>query len=96
VAVVAIGPDDGPAFQRYFTRENLPFEGIPDPGGRLLGRLGQEVNWLRLGRMPALLAVDATGRVVHVHKGRTMADLPDFGRALAALRPGADPTEPVR
>jgi predicted signal transduction protein with EAL and GGDEF domain len=43
------------------------------------------VNWLRLGRMPALLAVAPGRRVVHVHKGRSMSDLPDFDRALGAL-----------
>lgn len=86
--VVAFGPDGPSAFRAYFARERLPFRGVPDPGGRLLAQLGQEVNWLRLGRMPALLAVRADGEVVHVHRGRSMRDLPDVDAALAALGVG--------
>jgi peroxiredoxin len=82
---VAIGPDGPDAFRDYFGRNGLPFTGVPDPGGKLLGLLGQEVNWLKLGRMPALLAVARDGHVAHIHKGRSMRDLPDFARALEAL-----------
>jgi peroxiredoxin len=89
VEVVAFGPDAPAAFRAYFARERLPFRGVPDPGGRLLARLGQEVNWFRLGRMPALLAVRGDGEVVHVHRGRSMRDLPDVDAALAALEAGA-------
>ena len=85
--MVAVGPDGAQAFHDYFGREHLPFRGVPDPGGRLLRALGQEVNWLKLGRMPALLAVAPGGEVTHVHHGRSMSDLPDIDRALAALFP---------
>lgn len=89
MSVFVFGPDGPRAFADYFARERMPFRGIPDPDGRLLALLGQEVNWLRLGRMPALLAVDAGGEVVHVHKGQSMRDLPSWDAALAALgRPG--------
>ena len=80
-----IGPDDAAAFTRYFDGHHLPFRGVPDRGGQLLAQLGQEVNWLRLGRMPALLAVARDGEIVHVHHGGSMRDLPDVDRALAAL-----------
>lgn len=83
--VIAVGPDDAKAFHTYFERESLPFRGVPDPGGKVLALLGQEVNWFKLGRMPALLAVTSDGEVVHVHKGGSMRDLPDLDAAVAAL-----------
>ncbi len=82
---MAIGPDGPRAFREYFERHGLAFAGIPDPGGRLLALLGQEVNWLKLGRMPALLALGMDGEIVHRHNGRSMSDLPDLDEALRAL-----------
>lgn len=88
MSVIAIGPDGAAAFRALFERERIAFRGVPDPGGQLLAVLGQEVNWLRLGRMPALLAVGAGGEVVQVQRGRSMRDLPDLDRALDALGVG--------
>ena len=83
--VVAVAPDPPDRVAAYWTAHQIPFRVVADPDGRLLSQLGQEVNWWRLGRMPALLAVGRDGAVVHVHHGRSMRDLPDIDRALAAL-----------
>lgn len=82
---MAIGPDDRAAFQRYFASAGLPFLGVPDPGGETLRRLGQEVNWLKFGRLPALLALARDGEVHQLHHARSVRDLPDFEAAAQTL-----------
>lgn len=85
VDVMVVGPDGPDAFRSYFEREKLPFRGIPDRGGTLLGLLGQEQNWIKFGRLPAVLAIDPEGRVLARHMSRSARDLPDLGRIADAL-----------
>ena len=90
-----IGPDGPSAFRDVFQRERLPFRGVPDPGGALLGRLGQESRWLALGRLPALLGVDAEGVVRVRQMGRSMRDLPDLDHAMTVLRQPSAASDPT-
>lgn len=62
----------------------MPFQAVSDP--KLLQLLGQETNWLKMGRMPTVIAIDRDGRVVYEHHGRSMSDLPDFQVVLEALQ----------
>lgn len=87
VDALVIGPDSREAFRRHFARENLPFRGVPDPDGALLGLLGQARSWIQFGRLPALLAVDPEGRIRLRHMGRSVRDLPDLEAASRAVRP---------
>jgi len=45
----------------------------------------QQVNLLKLGRMPALMIVDRQGRVRYAHYGDSMADIPDNSLVLGLL-----------
>jgi len=83
--VVVVGPEDAKAFQAYFSQNNLPFIGLPDPKASVLKLYGQEVNLFKLGRMPAQVMVDKKGMARYVHYGHSMADIPENAELLALL-----------
>jgi peroxiredoxin Q/BCP len=83
--LVVIGPENADAFQKYFTRHNLPFTGLPDPTISVLKRYGQEINLFKLGRMPAQVIVDKDGVARFVHYGHSMADIPPNEELLSVL-----------
>ncbi len=75
--IVAIGPDDKLAFQRYWKNENILYVGLPDPNHRVSKLYRQEVNLFKLGRMPLNCVVDINGRIRYVHYGSSMRDIPE-------------------
>ena len=83
IGVVVIGADSAASFRGYWSKERMPFPGLPDPGGQVLASLGQEVNLLRLGRMPAQLVVDRSGAIRFAHYGASMSDIPAPDAVLA-------------
>ena len=83
--VVVVGPEDAPAFEQYWQKEQLPFVGLPDPRHTVADVYGQEVHLLKMGRMPALLVVDKQGQVRYQHHGDSMMDIPKNGEILALL-----------
>jgi peroxiredoxin Q/BCP len=83
--VVVIGPEDASAFKAYWHTQDLPFTGLPDPKHNVLKLYGQEVNLFKLGRMPAQLIVDRSGKVRFVHYGHSMSDIPENAELLALL-----------
>jgi peroxiredoxin len=74
--VLVVGPEDAKAFSDYWTKNNLPFIGLPDPKASVLKLYGQEVNLFKLGRMPAQVLVDKEGVARFVHYGHDMTDIP--------------------
>jgi peroxiredoxin len=80
-----VGPDDQKAFQNYWEKEDLPFIGLPDPKHTVARLYGQQVRWLKLGRMPALVVIDKGGRVHYRHYGASMSDIPPNDKILALL-----------
>jgi peroxiredoxin len=83
--VVVVGPEGREVFADYWDREKLPFVGLPDPTHSVLKRYGQELNLFRLGRMPAQVIVDKTGRARYVHYGHSMMDIPSNEELLVLL-----------
>jgi peroxiredoxin len=83
--VVVVGPDDLESFKAYWSKEQLPFVGLPDPKHRVANMYGQQVKWLKMGRMPALVVVDRQGRVHYRHYGSAMSDIPPDKHVLALL-----------
>ena len=57
-AIAAVGPEDAARFRSYWTANDLPFIGLPDPTHSVLKLYGQEVNLFKLGRMPAMVIID--------------------------------------
>ncbi len=83
--ILAIGPNTLPAFAQYWQKENIPFIGIPDPEHRIAVLYRQEVNLFKLGRMPLMCIVDASGYIRYAHYGASMADIPDNQLLLQVL-----------
>jgi peroxiredoxin Q/BCP len=83
--IVVVGPDDRDAFRTYWNEHNLPFVGLPDPKHTVLREYGQEFKILKLGRMPAQIIIDHSGRIRWVHYGHSMSDIPDNDELLGLL-----------
>lgn len=73
---MVIGPEDASKFADYFSENQLPFAGLPDPVNRILKLYGQEIKIFKFGRMPAQILVDKEGIVRFVHYGDSMRDIP--------------------
>ena len=74
--IVVVGPENAASFQEYWTKEDLPFIGLPDPEHRILKLYGQKASLFKLGRLPAQMLVDTFGMLRYVHYGHSMADIP--------------------
>ncbi len=93
--VVVVGPENAPAFGRYWADHQLPFVGLPDPQHHVLKLYGQEVKLFKLGRMPAQVLVDKAGTARFAHYGHEMSDIPtnaEILEAIDALDGQGDPT----
>ncbi|PKN69558.1 MAG: thioredoxin peroxidase [Deltaproteobacteria bacterium HGW-Deltaproteobacteria-12] len=75
--IIVVGPEKAEAFRDYWAKEDLPFTGLPDPEHRVLKLYGQEVKLFKLGRLPAQMLIDKSGKVRFVHYGHSMADIPE-------------------
>lgn len=75
--ILAIGPDGPRAFQRYWEENNIPYVGLPDPKHEIADLYKQQVNLLKLGRLPAAMLLDKAGNLRYQHYGDSMADIPD-------------------
>jgi len=74
--VLVAGPEKAEAFRDYWAKEKLPFIGLPDPEHLVLKLYGQEIKIFRLGRMPAQVLINKSGKVRFVHYGHSMSDIP--------------------
>jgi len=85
VEVVAVGPEDAKAFEKYWRDHKLPFIGIPDPAHSVLKLYGQEIKLFKLGRMPAQVLIDKAGIARFCHYGHSMEDIPPNDEMLALV-----------
>lgn len=83
--ILVAGPENAEAFKKYWEKENLQFVGLPDPEHRVLKLYGQEVKLFKLGRLPAQVIIDKSGRVRFVHYGHSMMDIPENKELLELL-----------
>lgn len=92
--LLAIIPERAERVAAYFTANDLPFPGIPDPDNRL-GQVYRQENWLvRLrGHLPALFVVDLSGVVRHADYGTRPEDVASTPEVLAVLQQLQDASE---
>ncbi len=83
--ILVVAPDDPDDLRKYWQSESLPFPGLADPEHRVANTYRQEVNLLKLGRMPALLIVDRDGDIVYQHYSASMSDIPANADVLRTL-----------
>jgi peroxiredoxin Q/BCP len=84
-AVVVVGPEGAAAFTRYWTKNSLPFIGLPDPEHTVLKQYGQEIKLFKYGRMPAQVLVDKAGTARFIHYGHDMTDIPKTAENLEMI-----------
>lgn len=63
----------------------MPFPGMADLRSRVADRYAQEVNLLKLGRMPAIFIVDRDGMIRFKHYSDNMRDYPTNEQLLEVL-----------
>jgi len=74
--ILVIGPEGPRQFKKVWDEQQYPFVGFSDYQHTVANLYGQEVNLLKLGRMPAMLIVDKQGIIRFAHFGDNMADIP--------------------
>lgn len=79
IEVIVVGPENQEDFAVYWREHEMPFIGIADPDHKLADLYGQQVKWLRLGRMPVQFLIDRTGEIIYAHLGASMSDITSDG-----------------
>lgn len=83
--ILALGPDGTNAFRHFWDDNQMPFIGLSDVKSKVADLYYQEVNLLKLGRMPALFVIDRKGLVRYLHYGEAMQDTAKNAEVLAIL-----------
>lgn len=83
--ILVIGPEGPRRFKQVWEEQRYPFVGFSDYKHAIANLYGQEVNLLKLGRMPAMLIVDKNGIIQFAHFGDSMADIPNNEDVLVLL-----------
>jgi peroxiredoxin len=84
--IIVVGPEGAESFREYWTKEDLPFIGVPDPEHRILMLYGQEVKLFKWGRMPAQMLIDKSGTLRYVHYGQSMSDIPSNEEIMSLIK----------
>jgi peroxiredoxin Q/BCP len=84
--IIVIGPEDANSFRRYWSKEDLPFIGLPDPEHKILKLYGQEVKLFKFGRLPAQMLIDKSGQLQYVHYGHSMSDIPPNEKIMNLIK----------
>ena len=63
----------------------MPFPGLADLRSRVADQYAQEVNLLKLGRMPAIFIIDRDGMIRFTHYSDNMRDYPTNEQLLEVL-----------
>lgn len=80
--ILCVAPDDAADLHRYWEKENFLFPGLADPDHTVADQYAQEVNLLKMGRMPAILVIDREGVIRYRHAADSMRDYPDNKKLL--------------
>ena len=83
--ILVVGPENAAAFTRYFSKNGLPFIGLPDPAHTVLKLYGQQINLFKFGRMPAQVLMDKAGAARFIHYGHDMTDIPKNAEILSLI-----------
>ena len=83
--VLVVSPEDGETVRGFWQEQDMPMVGLADPGHEVAARYGQEVNLLKLGRMPTMVLLDRDGKVRYEHRALHMADYPANAKLFALL-----------
>jgi peroxiredoxin len=77
--IIIVAPDSAQALTDYWHKEKLPFIGLSDSDHKVADNYKQEVNILKIGRMPALFVIDKHGVIRFKHYSLSSTDIvPNF------------------
>lgn len=83
--IVVVNPEDVAETKAFAQNLALPFLMLVDPNHEVANRYGQEVNLLKLGRLPALVVLDRDGVMRYEHHANSMMDTAKNSDVLAVL-----------
>ncbi len=83
--VLVLGPANTETFKRVWKMEDYSMIGISDADSNVSDLYKQEVNLLKLGRMPALAVIDRQGILQFIHYANSMSDIPDNSKIFKIL-----------
>ena len=83
--IIAIGPESAVEFTAWWHEHQIPFVGIADPEHVIAKMFGQQVNILKLGRLPASFLIDKRGYIRYSHFGESMSDIPENQEVLLLI-----------
>ncbi len=83
--IIAVAPDDAQVLKSFWHKKQIPFIGLPDSDHKVADLYQQEVNLLKLGRMPALFVIDKKGIIRFKHYSASMSDIVPDKKLLEAL-----------
>ena len=83
--IIAIGPENADTFTKWWSKNDMPFPGLPDPDHSVSKLYGQQVKLLKLGRLPAQLVIDKKGLIRFVHHGNSMSDIVENNKIMLLL-----------
>ncbi len=75
--VLVLGPGNLETFKRVWKMEGYSMIGLSDSDSKVSDLYKQEVNLLKLGRMPALAVIDKQGILQFIHYASSMSDIPE-------------------
>lgn len=75
-SIVVVAPHDVEKTSKYFSKNKLPFYGIPDPDHKLAELYRQQWKLTKLGLMPALFIIGKKGKIVFSYYSKNMKDIP--------------------
>lgn len=76
IEVIVIGPEKKKDFAGFWDKKEMPFIGIADSEHRIMKLYGQQIKIFKLGRMPAQILINKKGKIISVHYGKSMSDIP--------------------
>ncbi len=83
--IIAVGPEDQKSFSAWWQQHKMPFVGIADPEHIIADSYGQQVKFLKLGRLPASMLIDKKGYVRYQYYGGSMSDIAENQRILSLI-----------
>ena len=83
--VVVVIPHNIEKTSKYFSKNNLPFYGIPDPDHKVANLYKQQWKLAKLGLMPALFVINRAGEIVFSYYSKNMKDIPANDLVISLL-----------
>ncbi len=86
INIVAVCPENYQSVVKFSEKTPLDFSLVADNKHVVADQYNQQVNWLKLGRMPAQIILDKNGTKVFQHYANSMADIVENDAVLDAIK----------